>query len=756
MTVSNRVLFAALLFGLFQAGCSAPRETAVVTERAVRTVRPPSTETVSRPRPSQDTRTPFPAGYDTVSARRFDAGKMWTFDNPPARYFEASYGFTPDDDWFERARLGALRFSSYCSASFVSPNGLVMTNHHCGRESITEVTREGEHLLDEGFYAASLVDERKVKGLYVDQLIGLEDVTKKVYVAGDEDAETAEQAEARVSRAEALEKSMTSDVKSKDSTLYVQVVSLYNGGRYSAYTYRRFDDVRLVMSPELKMGFFGGDPDNFTFPRYSLDMSFFRVYGSDGRPLSSANYFPWSSGGIGDGDPVFVVGNPGTTERLNTISQLEYERDYELPHNLAALHRRSDLLKTYMDEHPDEAKSFDLINTYFSIRNSIKASEGQKAGLADPYLIARRTAAERDLQTAVEADADLKAKYGSLWEKIRQIQLSKIASSKKAWALTYFANPTVSSHVLTRAMYAYVHALMKRRSFPPERIKEIYDEAIKVKSWPADLEKKMIALRLRELLASFGEDDPTMKKVVGRNSPEAVADSIMSHTVLADSVAFKALLDGSYLGSNDGTVDVIQAIAPLYFTQSQQLDDFKRREKDLDARLARLSFRVKGDDIPPDASFSLRIADGRVKSYAYNGTKAAPFSTFYGLFDRHYSFPDREEWSLPDRWLNIPENLDLGTPMVLVSTNDITGGNSGSPLLNKDLEVVGLVFDGNIESLPNQYLYTDDAARAVAVDARGIIEALSDVYGADRLVKELRSGRLAAGGTGAPSAGEDK
>jgi len=743
MNTQARSLLFVLLSTFVAAGCSAPRETAVVTERAVRTVQTPATEKVKKVNVEHDLRTPFPVGFDTVRARRFDGGKMWTFDQPPVQYFSTTYGIKPDTSWFNHARLGALRFSTYCSASFVSPHGLVMTNHHCGRESVTEVSKDGENLFNDGFYAKALTDERKVKDLFVDQLIGLEDVTKKVYLVSGDDIETEDQAANRQKQADAIEKRMTADAKAVDSTRYVQVVELYDGGKYAAYTYRRYKDVRLVMAPELQIGFFGGDPDNFTFPRYNLDMSFFRVYGTDGHPLNSNNYFRWSTTGIQAGDPVFVVGNPGTTERLNTISQLDYERDFELPQNLAALSRRSKLLKQYISAHSDEAEKYDLANSYFSIQNTLKASSGQLKGLNDPELMARRTATERNLQTAVENGEELKKKYGNLWNDIRQIQISKQASSRKAKALTYFANPSVSSHVLTRAMYAYVHGLMKRRDFPPDRIKEIYNEAVKVKSWPIDLEKQFLALRLTELRGALGEDDPTVRKILGHRSEEAVADSVLSQTVLADSAAYRGLLDGNYLGSTDGTVEIIEALAPLYFTLSQQLDNFKAREKELDADLARLSFKINGDNIPPDASFSLRIADGRVMGYEYNGTKSSPFTNFYGMFDRHFSFPDRSEWKLPDRWLHTPDSFDPATPLDLVSTNDITGGNSGSPLLNKNLEIVGLVFDGNIESLPNQYLYTKKAARTVSVDARGILEALDVVYHANRIVVELSTGRMA-------------
>ena len=723
------------------AGCAAPRETAVVTERAPRPLKPPSTEDAMR---SVREAEPVPeaAGLDSVRARRFDGGKMWTFDNPPLDYFASAYGFRPDSAWLARARLSALRFATYCSASFVSPHGLVMTNHHCGRQSVTDVSKPGENLLDNGFYAGTVEDERKVDGLYVDQLIGIEDVTARVYVAAARGGDAEARWDAVRKQAEALEKSLTDVAKARDTTLYVQVIPLYHGGKYSAYTYHRYHDVRLVMAPELQIGFFGGDHDNFTFPRYNLDMSFFRVYGTDGKPLETPHHFAWSREGSREGDAVFVVGNPGSTSRLSTVSQLRYERDYALPQQRAVMQSRARILKEYIDSHPEEAETYDLRNPYFTIANSWKATEGQLQGLQDPYLLARRAAAERDLRAAIAANDSLQRRFGDVWNQIDQIQGSKRATSAQARALTFFMNGSMSSHVLIRAMYGYIHGLMQQRGFPPDQMQEVYDEAVKVKNWPADVEKAFIAARLEELKEYLGPADPTMKRLLAGRSPEAVAQALVDSSVLVDSSRFHALLDKNYLYSKDATVPVIQAIAPLYFTLSQQLENFEKQEEDLNARLARAQFAVYGTTIPPDASFSLRLADGVVRGYDYNGTHTSPFTTYYGLFDRYYGHHGHEEWDLPDYWMALPESFAYETPVNLASTNDIIGGNSGSPLVNKDLEIVGLVFDGNIESLPNKYLFTDERARTVSVDARGILEALDDVYDADRLVLEITAGRF--------------
>jgi Peptidase S46 len=306
----------------------------------------------------------------------------------------------------------------------------------------------------------------------------------------------------------------------------------------------------------------------------------------------------------------------------------------------------------------------------------------------------------------------------------------------------HFLNPALSSRLLTRAMYGYVYTLLRQRGAMAEQLDDIRKEASQIKSWPRDLERQFVSARLRDFHEALGAADPTIKRILGGHTIGYMADSVATNSELADSSRFMALLDDNYLASGDVSVDLINSLAPLYFTLDQQLTNFKSREESFAARLARAQFAIYGATVPPDASFSLRIADGVVSGYAYNGTVAPAFTTFYGLLDQHYSHPGAEEWALPLRWVRPVKDLRYETQLNLVSTNDITGGNSGSPLLNDNLEIVGLVFDGNIESLPNQFLFTDKVARAVSVDSRGILEALHSVYDTDRIVQEIRQGRV--------------
>lgn len=741
----HRGMLASFVAGLLVlGGCKASQEVAEVTVRPtvaqVATIA--STEESGSGGASTEVRlTDMPAGYDSVQTRRFDYGKMWTFDNPPVAYFEEAYGLEADTSWFRKARLAALRFSDNCSASFVSPKGLVMTNHHCAREHITTVTNKGETLLDDGFYAAALQDERKVEDLYVDQLIHIRDVTEEVYAGIGQSEPNDVQSQKRQQKSDVIKRRIESELKDRDSTLHVEVVELYNGGQYAAYTYKRFSDVRLVMSPEMQLGYFGGEADNFTYPRFNLDMTFFRVYDTEGNPLDSDSYFTWSTEGSQEGDAIFVIGSPGSTSRYGTVSSLLFERDFNLPLQLDVLQKRERILKTYIDAHRDSAQTEEISNAYLALSNQIKSVSGQLAGLQDPYLIARRTARERGFQEAIAADSALRAQYRPVIDDVARTQKSKEATIKRFGAFSFFGTDLVSSRVLTRAMYAYLYDFVRVRNPAATQLEDYKESALDVESLPTEVEKAFVAARLSEMREYLGANDPTVRRLLRDQTPQAIASLLVDSTALADSAGVAGILDG-FLSSGDPAVDIVQAIAPLYFSLSQQMNDLSDREGNLNARMARALFDIHGISIPPDATSTLRISDGVVAGYAYNGTVAPPYTTFYGLYERYTTHGDGTDWELPERWVDASPSFDRSTPFNFASTNDTTGGNSGSPVVNKDLEVVGLLFDGNIESLPNEFLYTDERARAVSVDARGILEALDDIYDADRIVLELTTGTL--------------
>ncbi|MDA1027880.1 MAG: S46 family peptidase [Bacteroidetes bacterium] len=722
-----------LVLLIFISACSPPIQVATVKGKL---------EKLPSESPKRDSSTEgtvsevIPPRYPIVETGEFDDGKMWTFDRVPAEYLKSTYGIPADSAWFNKARLGALRFSTSCSASLVSSRGLVMTNHHCARESIIDVQKKGENLLDDGYYASHDSLERKVKDLYVEQLISIEDVSEEVLKAAEKVPGAGPKAEARRKRAEAIENRTNNKLKIADSTMTAQVVELYSGGKYALYTYRKFTDVRLVFAPELKIGYFGGDTDNFTYPRHTFDLSFFRIWSGDSVGVTP-EYFTWNTTGVKEGDPVFVVGNPGSTSRLHTVDQLEYQRDIELPGLLEVLDDRTAVLAEFLSSVAADADSFDVRNDLMGARNTQKALEGQYKGLMDGEVLSRTYSAELQLEKEIGASDSLSQLYGSVLRDIGLLQVSKKASASKAAAFYHFLNPSVSSRILTRSIYGYVYTLLRQRGAPPEQLLEIRKEALAIKSWPKELEKTIIAHRLRDFSTYLGPTDPSMRRILGSLTIEQLADSLVSKTVLSDSAEFRKLLDGNYLASNDLSVNLINAIAPLYFTLDSELRAFGDREDAFLARLAMAGFAVRGEGSPPDATFSLRLADGRVSSYQSNGTMIPAFTDFNGLYALSEANKALSEWDLPQSWIDSRVEIPGDIPINLVSTNDITGGNSGSPLLNTNLEVVGLIFDGNLESLPNEYVFDTTSARAVSVDSRAILAALKYVYRADRLLLEL-------------------
>ncbi len=554
---------------------------------------------------------------DTVKAGKFDNGKMWTFEHPPINYFKEAYNFAPDKSWFDHVRSSALRFANYCSASFVSEDGLIMTNHHCGRDAVSSVQLEGEDLHANGFYAETIDKERKVKDLYVDQLVQIIDVTKEVLESFESEKDDELKIELRKKKIDELEKTY-----SEKLGLICKVIPLYNGAEYSLYAYKRYTDVRLVFAPEDQIGFFGGDPDNFTYPRYNLDMTFFRAYDEDGKPIKCENYFKWNVEGAQPGEPIFVVGNPGRTDRLKTVAQLEYDRDITYPLGLQRLNKIIDSLKLRIELQPELRK--ELNNQIFYMENGRKVYSGILKGLNDPILMAKRKDFEKKFKDAVNNNQELKSKYSKIWDEISELLVEK---------------------------------------------KNVYIELMNTDTTTSDgLE---MANKLRNRLKSINAKENVKMQNLG-----------------------KAL------------------------------------------------FEVYGTTIPPDATFTLRISDGVIKGYEYNGTIAPPKTTFHGIYDRYFSFNKEYPWSLPERWKNPPPEFDLSVPINFVSTNDIIGGNSGSPVINVKAEIIGLAFDGNIESLPGRFIYTTEANRTISVDSKGILEAIKNLYKAERLYNELISGKL--------------
>ena len=679
---------------------------------------------------------------DTIKAGKFDNGKMWTFEYPPMDYFSQAYNFQPDKAWFEHVRMSALRFANYCSASFVSGDGLVMTNHHCARQSVTQVTREGEDLNANGFIAQTLEDERPVPGLYVDQLVLFKDVTDEVI---DEiNKGTSEEERAK------FENEIISKIEEREATatgLEVAITPLYNGGKYSLYGYKRYTDVRLVLAPEDQLGFFGGDPDNFTYPRFNLDCSFFRVYDENGNPLKTENFYKWSENGAAVGEPVFVVGNPGNTDRLNTVAQLEYARDIQYPRTVALLTNLTDIYQEMLKKDP--SRRLELQDMIFSFENSKKAIGGILDGLRNPVMMQRKKDFEKTFRASVEADPELKAKYGNLWD--------KIADSRKQLGEISNKNFALSMNQLSTPKYFFIAdeviSIAENLKLPESERDELYvgDELNNTLAslFPEDFDPEMANLLLEKkidaLYMYLGADDPLVKKFTGGKRGKEAVDYVLSNSKVTNLEDVKDLLE-------DGADEVLKGDDPfIYFMMnskeraaeySKKVNKLVEVESAYSQQLGVALFEVYGTSIPPDATFTLRLADGIVEGFPYNGTYAQPYTTFYGLYDRYYGQGKVFPWSLPERWTPAPAEFDLSTPFNFVSTNDIIGGNSGSPVINKNAEIVGLAFDGNIQGLPGNFIFREEENRTVSVHSSGMYEAIDKVYKLKRLSAELKAGKI--------------
>ncbi len=659
--------------------------------------------------------------------KRFDYGKMWTFERPPKSWFKEAYQYELDNQWFDRARKSALRFANWCSASFVSPDGLIMTNHHCSRGVVGALIEDGENFDETGFYAPTRALERRKEDLYVEQLIQVADITDSVQaglsgIEGDE---------ARAAKTREL----LETIKSKYSALpdwnglRLQVVTYYSGGKYSLYGYKRYDDIRLVMIPGLAPAYFGGDYDNFTYPRYNLDVTFWRAYDENGNPVnSSENYFPYNPEGIKEGTPVFVIGNPGRTERYRSFAQLEYDRDFRYPMTLRFLQNRYNLLAKEYEKNP----SHELQERMFGLSNSIKAISGIVKGLNDPHLMARKKNMEEDIiQHTPESERHLWQDLASAYKTLEPYAAS----------VNLLGDNPMKGNVLHMAylLQRYDHSVRmpEKDSAELESLKSRILDLIPAVKAPGEEEK--FAILLSEIKQFDHPANPVAPKLLKGLSPEKTAANILAKTAFTDQEKTKALLsdpDTWKSSKIDPLLAAGRVIASSYDKALAQFRNSTAKRRALESKIANAVFKVKGEDLPPDATFTLRIADGIVKGYDYNGTKAPYKTTYFGMYNRLYAFDKKAPWNLTAKWENPPLEL-LKAPLDFVSTNDIIGGNSGSPCINVKQEAVGLIFDGNIESLPGNFIYDEEANRTVSVHAGGIIAALKYIYHADPLVQEL-------------------
>ncbi len=675
---------------------------------------------------------------DTVKAQKFDMGKMWTFENPPLDYFEQEYNFRPTDDWLEKVRKSALRFGKGCSASFVSADGLIMTNHHCVRGILSRLNEDDEDLLANGFYAETIEEEKHISDLFVDQLIYIEDITADVLSAMEKGETDSTKIALRDNKIEKLKTKASEEFPE----LNFKSVSYYEGGKFSLYGYKRYNDIRLVFVPELWVAKLGGDYDNFTYPRFGLDCAFLRAYDEDGNPIKADFYFNWSDEGVVEDQPVFVVGNPGSTDRIHTTAQIEFARDIHYP-MLTKMFR--DMYAIYEDMViEDGAQDTKLIARLYSIGNGLKVFEGTYKALRDPYLMARKKDFENDFKNTVQSNPDLNKKYGHIWNEITASRIEAVKKAGKIFAYTMrnFYTPKyffIAEDLIELAEQLNLSEDERDDKYNEDNLDETI-ESIFPTDLDSDLQKKLLFVQVNKLTDNLNPDDELILKMLNDKKGQAAVDYILSNSKILTK-------DDVITLANAGTNAILNSGDPfIYFVRYTKDKLIKMREENTapgekdelnNQLLGKALYAVYGDAIPPDATFTLRLADGVVKGYNYNGTIAPYKTTFYGSLDRYYSFDKKFPFNLPQYWEDLPEDFDLSTSLNFVSTNDIVGGNSGSPVININAEIVGLAFDGNIESLPTKYIYTTEANRTVSVSAKGMIEAIRDLYKAERLSEEI-------------------
>ncbi len=655
---------------------------------------------------------------------------MWLFSDLPTQYLQEKYGFTPTPEWARQLMLSSVRFNSGGSASFVSSTGLVLTNHHVGADTLHKISTPEQNYYQDGFLAKTLAEEIKSPDLELNQLISIEDVTQRVQAAVKSNMSAAEAALAR--------RAVMADIEKESQTatgLRSDVVTLYGGGRYHLYRYKKYTDVRLVWAPEAAIAFFGGDADNFEYPRYDLDACIFRVYEND-KPAEIKDFLRWSDGAVQEGELVFVSGNPGRTNRISTLAELKYLRDIGLPYRLDFIRRREILLQQFGLKSPEKERR--AHEELFGIQNSRKALTGMLQGLQDPDFIARKQKAEEHLQAEVARDPQL-AGCVDAWKTIAQLQPKQAQLLKEGIPLNV---------ELFRIAQTLVRMAAEDQKPSAERLREFRDSAreslLQQLFSPAPIYKDLEQTKLADLLGFMmelrGGDDPLVRQVLAGQSPQELAAELVQRTKLDDVAVRKKLAEGGS-AAIDASNDPMIALARLVDPESRRVREIQEQmdeqERQAYAQIADAIFATQGTSTYPDATFTLRLAFGVVQGYEQNGEQIPPFTTFAGAFEHEKVHGGKEPWALPPRWHERKDKLDLDTQFNFVSTADIIGGNSGSPVVNRDLELVGLIFDGNIQSLSGDFRYDDKQDRAVSVSSQAIRTALREIYGAQRIADEL-------------------
>ena len=667
------------------------------------------------------------AASSVASGAWADEG-MWTFDNFPAAKVKAAYGVDITPAWLDHVQKSAVRLAGGCSASVVSPGGLVLTNNHCVVECAQNLSAPGDDVYNKGFAVRSTAEERTCPGQQAEILLTIADVTARVTGAG-QGLSGAALVQARAGATSTIEKESCG----ADPTLRCEVVRLYQGGQYKLYRYRKYTDVRLVFSPGVPAAFFGGDPDNFNFPRYDLDSAFLRLY-ENGKPIRTTDYLKWNTSAPKDGDPVFVAGNPGGTDRQLTVAQLEAQRDLTIPLTLVQLAEFRGRLIRFGEENAEHRRQAQEL--LFGLENTYKVLFGRQFALNDRAFMDAKRAQEADLRAKAGADS------AEAWTTIERAE-----AARRELYLTY---SMVEGGSRFSDLFGYarqiVRAAAEREKPSAQRLPGFSDSALPrlekvlLDAKPVEAPVEQVALefwltKVREFLTA---DDPNTRLILGKDSPESLSAALVSGTKLADPAVRKALYEGGMAAvqaSDDPMIRFVLRIDPAARAVRRQWEERVSGPITQPAeRIARARFAAYGDSVYPDATFTLRLSYGKIAGWTERGRPVPSFTYFGGLYDRATG---QDPFKLDDRWVAARSKLNPNTVFDISSTNDIIGGNSGSPLINARGEVIGAVFDGNIHSLGGDYGYDPVLNRSVTVSTAAVTEALSKVYGQDGLVREL-------------------
>jgi len=663
---------------------------------------------------------------------------MWLFNRPPREQLKQRYNFEPTQQWLDHLRMSSVRFDNGGSGEFMSADGLILTNHHVGVDCLAKISTPQHDYVTDGYHAKTHADEVKCVDLELNVLMGIEDVTSRVNAAVTPGMSSADAQKARRAVMNTIEQE-----SSQKTGLRSDVVTLFQGGEYHLYRYKKYTDVRLVFAPEDAAAAFGGDPDNFEYPRYDLDICFFRAYEND-KPAKVEHYLIYSANGAKDGEPIFVSGHPGRTSRLNTFSHLQWFRDNTYPFTLQLLRRREVLLRTYSERSFENARR--ARDELLGVENSRKAYIGRVEGLNDPTIMKTKADAEASLRAKVNASPELKAQYGDAWETVdkafnayRPIYVDfRFLEGGVAFNSHLFSLARTLVRLADENAKPNADRLREYRQSNMESLEqELYSEA------PIydDLEIAQLADSLTHWIEMSGADNPLVRQVMAGKSPQQRAEELVHGSKLKDVAVRKALGKGGK-AAVDASNDPMIAVARMIDARARELrktyeDNVDEPLRQAYAKIANAMFKTSGADTYPDATFTLRLSFGTIKGYEENGQHVPAFTTIGGAFKRAEEHKNQEPFNLPPTYFRAKPNLDLGTPYNFVSTPDIIGGNSGSPVVNRAGEFVGIIFDGNLQSLSWDYQFDERQGRAVSVDSRVIMEALKKIYGADNVVKEL-------------------